>query len=564
MPVYPDDVPELADERVVLRALREQDLPRVVEFATDPASRASIALPAPYGDPEARAFLETVRAGWESGTDRIWAVEFDGEWAGTVSLNARVPGTAEIGYAAHPDVRGQGVVADAARLVIAHAFGELGLRVLQWRATRGNWASRRVGWALGFGVDGIAPASRVDAHGQVADTWYGHLRAGERVAPRNPWFEPAELTDGSVRLRPWREDDAPQDEGDAAITRFLHGTAPTTDDFAEWLMGRRERMAVGEGVFWCIADAADDRPLGGIQLFRMNLPMQRDTALLAYWLQPHARGRGALGRALELLVPHAFSPPTEGGLGLRRLGGLVDSSNLPSQRALRAAGFRQTGVADAVLTYDDGTVADENIFELLASDDRDAQRRTALPVPTLRTARLVLRAWGDGDAPTSEPEGDPVIVGSMGIDPRPPAASYDRWLAELRADALSGGAVRWCVTDAGSGRVLGAMSVRGLDAPLRSGTVAYWLLPEARGNGVTAEALKAVVDHAFSADGLALERLAAETVADNHASMLTLADAGFRQWGQDHQSFVTADGTAHDSAYFELLASEYAENHETS
>ncbi|WP_265447676.1 GNAT family N-acetyltransferase [Flexivirga meconopsidis] len=563
MPVYPDDVPELSDERLVLRALREDDLPRVIEFANDPGSRASIALPAPYGDAEARAFLDTVRAGWESSSDRIWAVELDGEWAGTVSLNARVPGTAEIGYAAHPDARGRGVAAGAARLAIAYAFDDLGLRVLQWRATRGNWGSRRVGWALGFVVDGIAPASRVDALGEVADTWYGHLRAGEPVAPRNQWFEPAVLTDDSVRLRPWREDDAPQDDGDASLVRFMHGSAPTSDGFAEWLTIRKERMASGEGVFWCIADATDDRPLGGIQLFRMNLPMHRETAMVAYWLQPHARSRGAVGRALELLVTHAFSPLEEGGLGLRRIGAFVDAGNLGSQRVLHAAGFRQIGAAHSALSYDDGSTADEQVYELLATDDRDAQRTAAIPVPTLRSARLVLREWGENDAPSAEPEGDPALVGSMGIDPRPPAASYERWLARLRADALSGDAVRWCVTDAESGRVLGAVSVRDLGGPLRSGTVAYWLLPDARGNGVTAEALKAVVDHAFSTDGLALERLAAETVSDNHASMLTLASAGFRQWGQDHQSFVTADGRPHDSAYFELLASEYAEGHET-
>ncbi|MGN6415284.1 GNAT family N-acetyltransferase [Flexivirga sp.] len=559
MAVFPDDVPELSDGVVTLRAHRESDLLRIVEFANDPRSRAGVPLPAPYGMDQAREFFDTVRTTWEAGTRQgAWAIEVNGRWAGSINLHPRADRTTEIGYGVHPDVRGRGVTTAAARLLVTHAFDTLGMRTVVWRAARGNWASRRVAWALGFTVDGSWPGTHPGPDGTVVGTWFGHLHAADPLEPQLPWRAPAPLAGSGVRLRAWRPDDRPAEPQDEALAHFLLGSAPAADDFAEWLLTRRERMAAGEAVVWCIADAATDRALGGIQLFRMNVPMLRGSAMLAYWLQPTARGRGVMREAVELVVAHALAPGDAGGLGLRRLAAYADTTNLASLRVLRGAGFRQTGIDRSTITFPDGTVGDEYCFELLASDDRDAQRATALPVPVLHTDRLRLRAWSDGDAPGQEPVADPQAAGAMGVEPRPPAAAYAEWLAQERAGRLDGTSLSWCIVDAATDRPLGSIGVRGLGTPLRSGTVGYWLYDHARGRGLAGEALKAVVAHAFSPDGLDLLRLDAATVDGNHASMLTLAAAGFRQYGQDHDSFTTFDGTTTDTAYFELLAVEHS------
>lgn len=560
MATFPDDVPVLTDGVVTLRAHRDSDLPRIVEFAGDPRSRAGVPLPSPYGMEQARAFLADVREQWESpGPERNcpWAIEVDGRWAGSINLHHRAPGTAEIGFGVHPDVRGRGVTTAAGRLIVAHAFEDLRLCTLVWRAARGNWASRRVAWALGFNHDGTWPATHLGADGKVTGTWFGHLHASDPRSPQLPWREPVVLAGRGIRLRPWTAADAPDEPPDACLSHFMLGSAPAKDGFEEWLLARRERMAGGEAIVWCIADAETDRALGGIQLFRMNLPALAGTAMLAYWLQPSARGRGHASSALELLLPHAFSPVSEGGLGLRRIGAVADVENLPSQRVLREGGFRAVGTASGLPSYDDGSVSDETDFELLATDDREAQRRVAIPVPVLRTARVVLRPWGEWDAPPVDPAPDAQAAAAMGIEPRPPATSYLRWLARERRDDLKGSAVEWCIADAATDRPLGSIGIRGLGTALRSGTVGYWLYDAARGRGIATEALKAVVDHAFSTDGLDLLRLDAATVDGNHASMLTLASAGFRQYGQDHGSFTAADGTITDTAYFELLVTEH-------
>src|SRR5579875_261657 len=269
MAVFPDDVPVFTDGVVTLRAHRESDLPRIVEFANDPRSRARVPLPSPYGMEQAREFFAQVRATWESGTQAgAWAIEVDGRWTGSINLNHRARGTAEIGYGAHPDVRGRGVVTAAARLLVAHAFDDLRLQTLVWRAARGNWASRRVAWAVGFTHDGTWPATHPGPDDTVVGTWFGHLHASDPREPQLPWREPAVLEGDGIRLRPWRETDVPDEPLDEALTHYMLGSAPDADGFSEWLVARRERMAGGEAVVWCIADAATDRALGGIQLFR--------------------------------------------------------------------------------------------------------------------------------------------------------------------------------------------------------------------------------------------------------------------------------------------------------
>jgi RimJ/RimL family protein N-acetyltransferase len=69
------------------------------------------------------------------------------------------PTGGEIGYWAHPDARGRGVVGEAVDLVVAHAFtpadeGGLGRNRLQIGSSRDNRASRRVAEQAGFALVG--------------------------------------------------------------------------------------------------------------------------------------------------------------------------------------------------------------------------------------------------------------------------------------------------------------------------------------------------------------------------------------------------------------------------
>jgi RimJ/RimL family protein N-acetyltransferase len=164
-------VPELVGERVRLRAHTGADLPRIVEACSDARTRHwLVGLPHPYTADDARAHVRGARLAESLGKEVTWAVadRADDRLLGNVGLfdlaMPRNPTGGEIGYWAHPDARGRGVLSEAVGLVVAHAFrpvadGGLGRHRLQIGAAWGNTASRRVAERNGFV---LAARSRLD------------------------------------------------------------------------------------------------------------------------------------------------------------------------------------------------------------------------------------------------------------------------------------------------------------------------------------------------------------------------------------------------------------------
>jgi RimJ/RimL family protein N-acetyltransferase len=82
--------------------------------------------------------------------------------------------SAEIGYWAHPDARGRGVMSEAVRLAVRHAFiptqdGGLGRRRLQLIAAGGNAASQHVACVNGFVQVGRDRKAELLGDGTFAD-----------------------------------------------------------------------------------------------------------------------------------------------------------------------------------------------------------------------------------------------------------------------------------------------------------------------------------------------------------------------------------------------------------
>jgi [ribosomal protein S5]-alanine N-acetyltransferase len=159
-------LPELRGERVRLRPHTEADLPRIAEACSDPRSRHWLpTLPHPYTVESARAFVLGCRLAESLGQKVTWAVADpeDDRLLANVSVfrldDPMNPTGGEIGYWAHPDARGRGVVGEAVGLVVAHAFaaredGGLGRHRLQIGASRDNTASRHVAERAGFTLVG--------------------------------------------------------------------------------------------------------------------------------------------------------------------------------------------------------------------------------------------------------------------------------------------------------------------------------------------------------------------------------------------------------------------------
>ncbi|GAB3578641.1 GNAT family N-acetyltransferase [Calidifontibacter terrae] len=549
-------IPLLTDGLVRLRAHRADDAAGLIAFANDPRAMRWVPLPHPYGPQQAGEFLQRTRAHWaDDPAHPVWAIEVDGRFAGGINLHPRGPGSYEVGFSATPEVRGRGIVGRAAALVCDYAFAELGAKTVTWRAARGNFASWRVAWSAGFALDGWVPAMHHDTLGEHLDgLWFGHVHAEEPRSPRHPWWEPAGLSGERVVLRAWRDDDQIE-AGPASDVRMTAQDLPTAATFADWLLDRREDIAAGRAVHWCIADRETDGALGHLQIGQLNEEFIRGSGAVAYWLLPAARGRGLIQEALDLAIPHAFAPRTDlagiTGLGLRRLQAGIDSRNRASRRTLLRAGFRFWGSEREVLGYDSDHGHDAESFELLASDDRDGQRVTPLEVPELCTERLLLRAWGPADTPRPDQVTDPDARRFMSNE-LPTAATFPASLRRREQASDRGNQLSWCITDRATGDVLGNVALFSIgDGTAGNAELGYWLWQSARGRGIAAEAAAAVVEHAKGAMGLT--RLHAETDLANIASQRILRRLGFEQWGTDHAAYTNADGSVTDGAHFELL-----------
>lgn len=157
------EVPRIVGDKVVLRPHRDGDVPRVHEAANDERTSYWLGqLPHPYTLEHARAFVRDRSEGMARGTDLHWMIADPQSdlLLGTVSLMHLQDGTAEVGYWAHPEARGRGVMTEAVRLAARHAFidpedGGLGLHRLTLYSAVDNTASRHVAEANGFRPTGV-------------------------------------------------------------------------------------------------------------------------------------------------------------------------------------------------------------------------------------------------------------------------------------------------------------------------------------------------------------------------------------------------------------------------
>jgi len=389
--------------------------------------------------------------------------------------------------------------------------------------------------------------------------------------PPNP---PPVFETSRLRLRPWRDTDAPgPGEGpDSDSLRFMPaGAQPGPDDFPKWLARRRAEMGTGQDLHWCIAEATSDIMLGNVQIFRMGPVEGRFQGELGYWLRPGARGRAILGEALSPVLAHAFAPVGSGGLGLVRLHAAADSDNYASQAILRSAGFTQWGADHLAWRRTDGSLSDGAYFELLADAGRSAageagaaQGESAqLEAVTLEGHGVRLREWRHTDADrVVQACNDDRTQHWLGSLPFPYTHEDARsYIGTRSEEASQGKGLFWCVAEAGTDVCLGSVAVMDLrDALGTVGEIGYWTHPDARGRGVMSEAVRLALRHAFipSEDGgLGRRRLQLSAADGNLASLHIARTNGFIEVGRDRSAEPLGDGTFADLVRFDLLVDEW-------
>ena len=176
--------------KVVLTALRESDIDRVVEACVTDDARRFLTTPWPYSRADAEYFvLQFAPGGWRGEHDeRVWAIResLNDPLAGVVSLRESIR---EVGFWLHPDSQGRGLMSDAVRTIAGHAEGCLVWQEVHWRCFEHNTASMRVAKAAGFAYLGLRdaadPADTTRASGREREH-HAVLTTGE-VPGALPW-----------------------------------------------------------------------------------------------------------------------------------------------------------------------------------------------------------------------------------------------------------------------------------------------------------------------------------------------------------------------------------------
>jgi ribosomal-protein-alanine N-acetyltransferase len=141
-------LPELSDDRVLLRAADARDLPAIEAGIHDPDVIRWIG-PQP---PTARDVLARDEEWWAKGSPTLAICELDGTFVGKVWLTVPEADTSTgfVGYWLLPVARGRGLATSAVRLISTWAVHELGVRNVRIHAAPDNERSHRVAERSGF------------------------------------------------------------------------------------------------------------------------------------------------------------------------------------------------------------------------------------------------------------------------------------------------------------------------------------------------------------------------------------------------------------------------------
>ena len=171
--------------------------------------------------------------------------------------------------------------------------------------------------------------------------------------------------------------------------------------------------------------------------------------------------------------------------------------------------------------------------------------------PVLITDRIILRELRKEDA------ADLLVFRGDAEEQRfnsEPLQTLEQSLAlidEVRGDYAAQSGLPWALTLKSSGRVVGLFGYHHWDHHHRRADIGYDLTRELWGQGLATEALTAAIRFGFSE--MQLNRIEAQTIADNTSSTRLLGRLGFAREGTRRSYSWEEDGTFHDGAIYGLL-----------
>jgi RimJ/RimL family protein N-acetyltransferase len=170
------EVPDLRGSGVRLRPWADADAETFARGMADPLAGRWSNAPQPFGAVDALRMFDHFRRRAREGRSVVWAVESEGEVAGSLGVRSinTVDKHASVAYWVLPERRGRGVAPAALRLATGFAFDVLALHRVQLQHAVANTSSCRVAQKAGFGLESVQRGSCLLAEGFVDE--HQHVR----------------------------------------------------------------------------------------------------------------------------------------------------------------------------------------------------------------------------------------------------------------------------------------------------------------------------------------------------------------------------------------------------
>jgi ribosomal-protein-alanine N-acetyltransferase len=152
------DLPVIATERLLLRAITINDVADIFAFTSNPITSEWLSWYPHQTPADTAGFVSSVLAKYEANTPAQWVIadKQDGKVIGIcgfVNFSA-YDENAEVAYVVSPDYWGRGILTEALTAIIQWAFAHGGLSRIEARCEVGNVASERAMQKAGLRLEG--------------------------------------------------------------------------------------------------------------------------------------------------------------------------------------------------------------------------------------------------------------------------------------------------------------------------------------------------------------------------------------------------------------------------
>jgi RimJ/RimL family protein N-acetyltransferase len=154
---WPNEIPELAYGRVLLRRPHQGDVEAVYKGCRDSEVPRFTTIPDDYTILHAQDYVDRVQTSIDIQRELPFVIEFDGTFAGTISLHSinQRNNFAEIGYWIDKDIRGKGVGTTAVKVITNYAIQTIGFKRIEALVDSENIYSQKLLLSAGYAKEGL-------------------------------------------------------------------------------------------------------------------------------------------------------------------------------------------------------------------------------------------------------------------------------------------------------------------------------------------------------------------------------------------------------------------------